>query len=836
MSDSVRIVLGRLEVRSKRTRLAQARKAAGHTQEGLAEAMGVERSTVTRWEAGATEPLPYQRARLAGLLGRSLVQLEELLRNEAHDDQLSRSSPVVVVDDTSYSGSLGTRSRARTHALLSALPESDSARPRYLPPNDIIEQCSELVGSSSVQMVTGPVGSGKTLMVYHLATVLADRADFQLHSCESWGAVGFDLAAEVLRYASLPAEGDALLALERAGRTLNRPCVVVVDGVNTRFHFDEVCRQVDAAARQMIQGRLKFLLVVRTPPDADVSGYPVLAAAARWDRSRPSSGSSQLEYWDLAVARRAWDGSRLACEPRFADLPVTVQRLVQIPVYMRLVMSAGLTTSRGGINPYRLVEHCVRSVLPGPESAADARLDELAESAEAGAPEPLPTLQHDLVHEYLLAKRLAQRMVDRGRSAATVIELNELAARAAESAADRGVFDFVVHALEDTDPELAAAVAVSPSIDADITLPFMLAVSSGAEFVNEHVLRSCAHRCRQEPILTLARALLATTGLRAALGANYPFWLIDLLRQSGPAIWPDLVEHLETTLDTGTARDVLNEVDLDNADEAVFTARYFFLIVTGDRFAPSIELLLGHAEWRVRAALAAGLTDSRAPRNPSTRGILDRLVADYDYKVRAAAADAIGRMDAEAAERHLATLLTDENWHVRGRVLHGLMAGAQTSPAANALADLAARIIASNPSWHTPPAHIARSMHRFLLMHGVPRPPDEANDDARRRALLGLLREVRTGWIDLETTTRLLLLTEAKESPDWLLQREERSATQSPTAPPICPRRTSVPTGCGPRRRIGVSAVGDRCRSHLTCTISIRLRQWPLRSPLPAQT
>ena len=268
----------------------------------------------------------------------------------------------------------------------------------------------------------------------------------------------------------------------------------------------------------------------------------------------------------------------------------------------------------------------------------------------------------------------------------------------------------------------------------------------------------------------------------------------------------------------------------------MFTARYFFLIITGDRFAPSIELMLGHPEWRVRAALATGLTDSRAPRNPSTRGTLDRLVADYDYKVRAAAADAIGRMDAEAAERHLATLLTDENWHVRGRVLHGLMAGAQTSPAADALADLAARIIPSNPSWHTPPAHIARSMHRFLLMHGVPRPPDAATDDARRRALLGLLREVRTGWIDLETTTRLLLLTEAKESPDWLLQREERSATQSPTAPPICPRRTSVPTGCGPRRRIGVSAVGDRCRSHLTCTTSIRLRQWPLRSPLPAQT
>ena len=39
---------------AKRRRLAQRRKALGLTQEGLAEQLGVERSTVVRWERGET--------------------------------------------------------------------------------------------------------------------------------------------------------------------------------------------------------------------------------------------------------------------------------------------------------------------------------------------------------------------------------------------------------------------------------------------------------------------------------------------------------------------------------------------------------------------------------------------------------------------------------------------------------------------------------------------------------------------------------------------------------------------------------------------------------------
>ncbi|MGQ0773716.1 MAG: helix-turn-helix transcriptional regulator [Pseudonocardiales bacterium] len=63
----------------KRRALADRRRAVGHTQESLAALLGVERSTVVRWEAGETEPLPVHRPQLAEALAVSLDKLHELL-------------------------------------------------------------------------------------------------------------------------------------------------------------------------------------------------------------------------------------------------------------------------------------------------------------------------------------------------------------------------------------------------------------------------------------------------------------------------------------------------------------------------------------------------------------------------------------------------------------------------------------------------------------------------------------------------------------------------------------------------------------------------------------
>ena len=64
---------------TRRTALIVARVAAGFTQETLAARMGVERTTVYRWEAGLTVPLPMLRPGLAQLLGLDNEQLAAVL-------------------------------------------------------------------------------------------------------------------------------------------------------------------------------------------------------------------------------------------------------------------------------------------------------------------------------------------------------------------------------------------------------------------------------------------------------------------------------------------------------------------------------------------------------------------------------------------------------------------------------------------------------------------------------------------------------------------------------------------------------------------------------------
>jgi transcriptional regulator with XRE-family HTH domain len=63
----------------KRHGLVRRRRALGFTQESLAEALGVERSTVRRWESAESAPIPFLRPRLARLLRVNAEELDELL-------------------------------------------------------------------------------------------------------------------------------------------------------------------------------------------------------------------------------------------------------------------------------------------------------------------------------------------------------------------------------------------------------------------------------------------------------------------------------------------------------------------------------------------------------------------------------------------------------------------------------------------------------------------------------------------------------------------------------------------------------------------------------------
>ncbi|WKV70975.1 helix-turn-helix domain-containing protein [Streptomyces sp. PCS3-D2] len=59
--------------------LAERRKALGYSQEKLAQLLGVDRTTVGRWESGRIEPQPPQRRGLANALEVTLIELDALL-------------------------------------------------------------------------------------------------------------------------------------------------------------------------------------------------------------------------------------------------------------------------------------------------------------------------------------------------------------------------------------------------------------------------------------------------------------------------------------------------------------------------------------------------------------------------------------------------------------------------------------------------------------------------------------------------------------------------------------------------------------------------------------
>lgn len=78
---------------TRRAALARARRAAGLTQEALADALGVDRSTVQRWEQGRSDPHLWARQRLGGLLGLDVAGVDALLST----DTTAASTAVDVV-------------------------------------------------------------------------------------------------------------------------------------------------------------------------------------------------------------------------------------------------------------------------------------------------------------------------------------------------------------------------------------------------------------------------------------------------------------------------------------------------------------------------------------------------------------------------------------------------------------------------------------------------------------------------------------------------------------------------------------------------------------------
>jgi tetratricopeptide (TPR) repeat protein/transcriptional regulator with XRE-family HTH domain len=150
---------------ARRVRLAQRRKAVGLTQEQLAERLGVERTTVVRWERGDTEPLPWLRPRLAEALGVSAGRLGELLAADCapvspagRAAAVPRQLPAAVADFTGRAAELA--------ALTQVLDNASADAP----------------GMVVISAIGGTAGVGKTALALHWAHQVAHRFPHgQLH-------------------------------------------------------------------------------------------------------------------------------------------------------------------------------------------------------------------------------------------------------------------------------------------------------------------------------------------------------------------------------------------------------------------------------------------------------------------------------------------------------------------------------------------------------------------------------------------------------------------------------------------------------------------------------
>ncbi|MGP2437009.1 helix-turn-helix domain-containing protein [Streptomyces sp. JW3] len=73
--------------------LKDRRKALGYSQEGMATALGVDRTTVGRWDRGETEPQPEYRPRMAALLHVDLLTLDALIKESSRSPEPDAGAP-----------------------------------------------------------------------------------------------------------------------------------------------------------------------------------------------------------------------------------------------------------------------------------------------------------------------------------------------------------------------------------------------------------------------------------------------------------------------------------------------------------------------------------------------------------------------------------------------------------------------------------------------------------------------------------------------------------------------------------------------------------------------
>ena len=765
------------------------REAQHLSQRSFAEHLGFAQSTVANWEKATRDGTLHHETR--EVLNRELESL-----SAEHRERFDRRCSVSP-------GKLGAGSSRRTRHIIDSLGDVVSPLPYYAPASAVEAFLSFLSSATRVFLLSGPAGTGKTQLTHHLAGQVATDADLQIFAVTEWPDEHVDLASESLRYASIPPGQDALLTLEEHCAGLSRPCVIVIDGVANDHDFAFIGRQIEAILRQVRTPYLRFLIAVRTPLAVETTAYPLVHANIYASTKSPSARSSvELVQWTPAEARSLWDQARTEQTPPYDQLPSGIQHLTRTPVYLRLALAASLQMPRDDLNGYALLDQCVRTIIGNGDAVAvvslltDHAYRQYREELPGAMPAVTPGLTHvtatcgtrlpahvarniarqhddglefthDVLREFFVSTAIADYLHAQGRCLTTVRTLNDLAERAATSGVARNIIELVFQRLDNIAPDLLVYVAKAPATSVASTLPLLMVVADNSRFATAELLRQVVQRAEREPSLCLCRSLLHVRSVSAALGSDLATWLVALLRGFGTVLWPDVTRFVEHTFGIAEARALVDATDLTVGDEAIFLARHFYLFSTATDLL-HLDAFLGHSNWRVRAALAEGISDDRAPLDVSTLRVLEQLVHDPDYKVRAAAARAGTRVAGTAAQRHVVALLHDDNWHVRELVLRSLDQRAANYPD-DTLVQTAVATTDTDPSWQHCPQHVRPSWHRLRILLGTD--PNPGWDDDHR-ALLSLLREIRTGYLDLSTTRRRAIVHRARRSDHWLVRQE----------------------------------------------------------------
>jgi transcriptional regulator with XRE-family HTH domain len=144
----------------RRTQLALRRKAVGLSQEQLAERLGVDRSTVVRWERGETLPQPWLRPKIARALQVSVAHLGDLLDDEhALDEQATERFERV----TAHPASVDLVTVACLRRQIAQL----DARYDQVPSASLLPEAGQCLGQ--VSFLAGHARGGQVRRALHLA-------------------------------------------------------------------------------------------------------------------------------------------------------------------------------------------------------------------------------------------------------------------------------------------------------------------------------------------------------------------------------------------------------------------------------------------------------------------------------------------------------------------------------------------------------------------------------------------------------------------------------------------------------------------------------------------